>query len=390
MNIISRALACIFLLVSVSGYSNPLQVVSWGGDYAASLKSELLEPFTVQTGVLLEQKTHGGFVDSAGAAGVIELSLHDAIEACESGELMFLPTDSLSVSGDQSIEDFVPDTLQPCSVGHSIWSTVLAYDPHRYTELDRPILINDFFNTDFYPGKRVIRKSPMVIAEWSLAASGVAVSDIYQALDNTSIAWALIEKKLSDIESEIIWVDTDLEALNYIRTGQAAFAMIGSESVVRSLAERGFELGVVWDAAFTEAGMWGISTDAPDPDVAWKFLQYATSAANSGKIPSVFGYGPARYSTLKMVERKYQKLLPSWPENHTNTIWGNSRWWREHGGKLNRLFFAWVDTLETDLTLAVNHDGIYNEHMSVLRSTALVDAGVPFLPPATTTIVGKF
>lgn len=356
------------------------------------VRSEILSPFSVNFDVPVEHNHNNQSGDGAlSLAGIVELSLSEAVDACEKSEILLLPTDRLidSVGNRHVIQDFVPNTLQPCAVGHSVWSTVAAYSHNRYEFEETPHLIADFFDVKFYPGKRVIRRSPKVLAEWALVASGVAPSEVYMALGNTDDAWALIEQKLKLIEDHVLWVEDDKQAIEYIRSGRAAFAMLSSDSLVRDSTHRSDQLGVLWDAAVTELSLWAIPSEASNPELSWEFIKYAASVNNSGKVASIFGYGPVRYSTLQLMDRGLQKMLPSWPDNQNNLIWSDSRWWQEKSEVINSQFTQWVLGINdrSDLTLATISEELSGSKIGVIDSVKNQNYSIPL--PSTAAFLGK-
>lgn len=391
MAIFPRVVASLAILYCASSYSEPLHVATWGGSHAEVLNSELLVPFAAETGILIERATNNliSLNSEEGPAplpGVIELDLHGAQGACDRGELLYLPFDDLAGAGGERkmIRDYLPNSIQPCSIAHAVWSTVVAFDAEKHTAPDRPALITDFFNTDDFPGIRVVRRSPRILTEWAIAASGVPLPDIYHALSINPFSWAIIERKLKSIEKDIVWVDSDSQAIDYLDSGQATFAMLGSESVVRYSIENRKDLGVIWNAAVTEFSMWAIPSGAPDPHTSLEFVKYATSVVNSGKVASEFGYGPVRYSSMKLIDQNLQKLLPGWPDNHTNMILGNSSWWREHGGDIKQHFEQWVKALEAkpSMTLTLNVDPASGKKYGLYDGASVLDTGAVQLPAA--------
>lgn len=356
MTIIPRLVATLATCFCISGFGSPLTVSTWGGAHGDVITTEILQPFSVNFDMTVEHKTKGQTESNAGTVpGIVELSLSEAVEACDTGQILLLPLDRLDeIPSDQGvIHDFVPNTLQPCAIGHSLWSTVVAFDKNRYNASEKPHLIADFFDVATFPGRRAIRQSPKALAEWALVASGVALSDIYSALDNVEESWALIDQKLKMIEEHIVWVNNDDEALELIQSGHAAFAMMGSDSLIRNALQQSEQLEVLWDAAVTEMSLWAIPSDTENPEASWKFMQFAASTNNSGRVASFFGYGPVRYSALKLMDRRYQKMLPSWVGNRHSLLWSNSQWWQEESSLITKKFTEWALGLEGKPELAL-------------------------------------
>jgi len=333
--------ACLLALSSAVADELPsssLQLSVWGGGHRAMLDHAVMAPFATLTGVNIQSRERQGteLGSVAEPYDVIELELHEAIEACDKGELSLLPGSDLS--------DFVPNTLQPCAIGQYIWSTVFAFDRNTYKEDNRPSLISDFFNVGHYPGRRAVRRSPRVLSEWALLAAGVPATAVYETLAQADRAWQIVERVLEPIAHLIVWVDDDEQALQMLRDGTVSFAMVGSDALIRSVIAGADNLIPVWDGAVNQMSLWGIPPHSSDPELAWQFVRYATSVDATRRFSTVSGYGPSRYSTLEQISAAYHQYLPTNRTNLSNVIWGNSSWWRGSGKALDLYFVNWLSS----------------------------------------------
>lgn len=341
----SALLGCLLAVsggVSVAADSpEHLQLAIWGGSHEAMLDHSILTPFSDLTRVEFRTRSRQESWPplQAGPAeavidDVVEMELHEAIEACDNEALALLPGTELG--------DFVPNTLQPCAVGQYVWATVFAYDRAAYRQGNQPSLISDFFNVTHYPGRRAVRRSPRVLAEWSLLAAGIPAAAIYDTLAQGDSAWQIIQRELAPVASSIVWVDSDEEAIEMLRNGTVSFAMVGSDALVEAVISGANDLQPVWDGAVNQVSLWGIPANAKNPELAWKFVRYATSIDATRRFSSLSGYGPARYSVLEQLSADYHRYLPSHRENLRNVVWGNSGWWRSHGKSLDQQFVRWL------------------------------------------------
>lgn len=338
---ISAVFGCLIGLCSVAGAgerSNSLQLAVWGGGHGAMLDHAVLTPFSTLTGVKLQaiqrQNVEPGLVSEP--VDVIELELHEAIKACDNGKLSFLP-------GSDTV-DFVPNALQPCAIGQYIWSTVFAFDRTAYEERDQPSLISDFFNIRHFPGRRAVRRSPRVLSEWALLSAGIPASAVYETLEQTDEAWQIIKSVLEPISHSIIWVENDEQAVELLRDGTVSFAMLGSESLIRSVVAGSDNLHPVWDGAVNQMSLLAIPSYSDNPELAWQFVRYATSVDATRRFSTVSGYSPARFSTLEQISSAYHEYLPGNRSNLHNVIWGNSDWWHGPGKRIDLHFVNWISS----------------------------------------------
>jgi len=307
---------CLLCLVNAVGAverPTSLQLAVWGGDHGAMLDHAVLTPFSAMTGVKIQANARLDPEDGRGidSIDVVELELHEAIDACDKGELALLPGSDLA--------DFVPNALQPCAVGQYVWSTVFAFDQSAFKEGDQPSLISDFFNIGHYPGRPV-----------------------YETLDQTDQAWQIIERILEPIAHSIVWVDDDAQALEMLEDGTVSFAMVGSDALIRSVTSGTDNLLPVWDGAVNQMSLWAIPLNSARPELAWQFIRYATSVDATRQFSTVSGYGPSRFTTLEQISSNYHQYLPSSRSNLSNIVWGNSNWWRSSGKALDLHFVNWL------------------------------------------------
>ena len=276
---------------------------------------------------------------------LLEMSLHDTISACDNGDIHLLPLKRI-LPEEAALSDYVWNGIQPCAIGHSVWATYTVFDATRYVGESAPVLLQDFFDTTAFPGKRAMKKSPQAIVEWALLNSGISKQDIYPALSSDNI-WPLIEKSLQQIASEIIWVDTDREALELLDSDSASFAMVSSYSLVRKIAENQKrhqsldDYGVIWNRAVAHMSLLSIPKNSSTDGVI-DFLRFITDPMRNLQMSTALGYAPVSREQSALINNDYRRALPV--DDHTNDLlWSNDKWWREQGGEIEALFRAFVE-----------------------------------------------
>lgn len=339
--------SCVFALVWLGNvHAAGLQVDTWGGIYGDVYRSEVLRPFHASENVPIERNFETA-ADASAVADAIEMSLHEAIDGCASGELMWLPPSSIEAL--QNVNSYLPNAIQPCAIGQWAWATVAGFSTVLYPEsTHQPALAADFFNTTDFPGRRAIRRSPRVIVEWALAASGVPANRTYDALQQTEAVWPVIERQLRRIEGQVVWVDSDADALELLRNGTATLAMMSTNSLLNEAISIGNHPGVVWDAAVIELSMLAIPAQAPDPQRSVQFLDYISDSKNTLEFAAALGVSPVGFESVDLLNSVYQQYLPAAAGNYENGIWGDSVWWNsEAGARLAGLFAEWIERVQS-------------------------------------------
>lgn len=286
-------------------------------------------------------------------ADVVEMSLHDAMVACERGDINLLPLDEI-LPADNDLEDYVWNGLQPCAVGHSVWADIITFDNTIYLDKPAPESMQDFFNVNAFPGKRALKRSPRALAEWSQVIAGVAQQDVYPLLSSAS-AWSTLEAALQLLKHELIWVDSDRQALELLDNGTATFSVVSSHNLVRQITDREAlalphdHYSVIWNGAIAHMSMLTVpkqlSLSATQATVASEkaldFLRYVAKPLRNLHSSTALGYAPANKSHVDFIEAKYQHALPIGLQLDS-VIWGNDKWWRELGSEIEKRFRLFV------------------------------------------------
>lgn len=277
---------------------------------------------------------------------LVELGLHDAIAACDDGELNLLPLNDLLMDKSVTSGEYISNSIQPCAIGHSVWADVVAFSAQEWSQAEAPVLLADFFNTEVYPGKRAIKKSARGLFEWILINEGYRTDQIYTALSQWSTR-EVLENALSDMLEDILWVESDAEALDLINSGEAVFAAVSSHNLVREVFQQlghtrnaKNPYGVIWSGAIAHMNLLGIPKNDSAND-ALELLNFATRSEHNLKVSTAYGYAPVRTDQAVIIKEWYRPVLP-FGEHLGDVVWGNKRWWRENGGLLEVFFLELV------------------------------------------------
>ncbi|MYF77080.1 MAG: ABC transporter substrate-binding protein, partial [Acidobacteria bacterium] len=212
-----RALVALGLLAGIACAADPpdgsLTAVSWGGSFARAVNKAYYEPFEAETGVVIGREDYNGGlaqirtqVDVGNVHwDVLSVEMSDAMRGCDEGLLERIPKDILAPGADgaPAEEDFSPGTLSECGVGHTFYSTIYAYHPDRFPD-EKPSTIADFFDLERFPGRRGMRRSPLVNLEFALLADGVPPAEVYAVLD-TPEGMRRAFRKLDTIRDHVVW-----------------------------------------------------------------------------------------------------------------------------------------------------------------------------------------
>lgn len=333
-------------------------VVSWGGAYTKSQVEAYHKPFIEGTGAKIVSEDYNGGLAEIKAqveAGnvtwdIVDVELSDAVRACDEGlaeeiDMSVLPD---GADGSPASEDFIAGTLDvPCAVPTIVWSTVFAYDSSEMGDKG-PKTIADFFDTEKFPGKRGLRKSPKANLEMALMADGVPADEVYDVLstdEGVDRAFA----KLDTIKDDVVWWEAGAQPPQLLADGEVAMTTAYNGRIFNAVAAEDKPFNIVWDGQVWDLDLWIIPKGAKNKDAALEFLKFSTSTQALADQASWISYGPARASSAPLVasynskpDLKMGPQMPTAPENFKNALQNDFEFWADNQDELNERFNAWL------------------------------------------------
>lgn len=333
-----------------------LTVATWGGAYEYSQKKAYFEPFTASTGVgiriaryngglaELRRQRRGGDVEW----DVIDMTKADNRAACELGLLEPIDHSILlpGIDGTPASRDFVDGALTKCGVSHIVYATVIAYNRNAFPG-ERPSRIQDLFDIGRFPGKRALQKIPDANLEWALRSYGVPRQEIYQLL-STERGLRLAFRKLDLIRDHTIWWTAVERPVELLVSGKAVIASQYNGRLFDAATVKGHPIEIVWDAQVSELGALAIPKGTPKLRDAVRFIQFATGTRPLADQAKYIAYGPARWSSTKLVSRHaatgvdMRPHLPTDPRNFKTAILKDTEWYARLYDRIKERFRAWL------------------------------------------------
>ena len=347
------ALATALALPPAAWAHGDLTVTSWGGAYTRSQMLAYVIPYEQQTGLTINMERYNGELADVRAQveaynvkwDVVDLELGDAIRGCEEGLLEKIDHSTLppAPDGTPAAEDFLDGMLPECAVGQVIWSTVVAFDPAQFSD-NAPATLADFFDTSQYPGKRGLRRSPKVNLEWALLADGVPADQVYDAL-STEQGLQRAFAKLDSIKQDIVWWEAGDAPARLLDNEQVAMTSAFNGRIYAANERRERDFGVIWDGQAWDYDMWAIPKRTPKTaslDAAMAFIEFAVASEQIAEQAKYISYGPARRSSMALLDEAVKPHLPTAPENAASALRVDARWWADNQSRLERAFEHWI------------------------------------------------
>ncbi len=312
-------------------------------------------PFGKRTGYSVSSVVFDGTLASLKALGsppkwdVVDLDQDVAIQACQEGLLD--PLDASVVQpgpdGATPTEDFLPGSIQPCSVASTAWSAVLVYDKGLKAT---PTKVEQFLDLKKFPGKRSLPRTPQHTLELIMLADGVEPGDVYAKLatkEGQDRAFA----KLTAIKDHIVWWDRASDALDKVTHKQAAMGLAFNGRAFMAMIQGRHQIATLWDHQIYHLSSWAIPKGAKFAGPAREFIGFATSAGPLADETRWMPYGPARLSAVKLVGKHAElnldmkPYLPTFPANLQGALAFDGVWWAGQQALKDR-FAAWLEGRE--------------------------------------------
>ena len=355
-----RALAALGLAAGIACAGDPpdgsLTAVSWGGSFARAVNKAFYEPFEARTGVVIGREDYNGGlaqirtqVDIGNVHwDVLSLEIFDTIRGCDEGLLERIPKDILapSLDGAPPEDDFSPGTLTECGVGHTFYSTIYAYHPDRFPG-EKPATIADFFDLERFPGRRGMRRSPLVNLEFALLADGVPPGEVYAVLD-TPEGLRRAFRKLDTIRDQVVWWEAGAQPPQMLADAEVVMSTAYNGRIFNAQALENQPFVIVWDGQVLDWGQMAIVAGSPNLETALEYIRFMTSPESLARLTGYIAYAPVRRSALPLVSTHVETgadmrpHLPTSPENLRNTLRSDGAWWTEHLDEMNERFSAWL------------------------------------------------
>ncbi|SDE12141.1 ABC transporter substrate-binding protein [Rhodospira trueperi] len=352
------AAACALALAGAASpaLAEDLNVVSWGGAYTKSQQEAYYTPWEEKTGHTINSIDYDGNVAPVKAQvesgnvdwDVVDVELSDAVRLCDEGLLEILPLEDLppAADGTPADEDFIDGSVMDCGVGNIVWSTAIAYDESQFSD-NPPSSMADFFDVETYPGKRGLSNTAKANLEFALVADGVAPGDVYDVLstpEGVDRAFAMLDK----IKDDVVWWDAGAQPPQMLADGEVSMTSAYNGRIFNAIAVEDKPFKIIWDGQVFYIDLFVIPKGAPNKDLAWEFIKFATGTQPLADQAAWISYGPVRQSSVPLVGKHAEAgiemapHMPTAPENFETAVQVDHYWWADHADEMNERFNAWL------------------------------------------------
>ncbi len=342
-----------------------LTVVSWGGAYTKSQQKGYHEPYMEKNpgvSIITDDSSPEGVskLRAQNEVGnitwdLVDMVPADAIRACDEGIVLEIDHDKVlapGADGSTPTEDFGDAIISPCFIPTIVYSTTFGYrtDVAAWGG-KKPKTIQDVFDTETFPGKRALRKSPISTLEWALIADGVAADEVYELLA-TEAGQDRAFAKLDTIKDDVIWWSNGSDTPTYLAQQQVVIGSTFNGRLFALIEEEKQPVEMLWDYQIFELDGWVVPAGlAPEREKAvLDYLYFGTDTQRLADQAKWISYGPARKSSAPLVD-KHATLgidmaphMPTDPNNAKTTLYNDIEFWADYSDELEQRFHSWLDS----------------------------------------------
>ena len=317
-----------------------LTIAGWGGNYQDAQRAAYYTPFAAAQGISFAETTYlGGLaeVKTMADTGNVTWDLvivegSDLQLGCDEGLFEEIPWDGIAAK-----DALTPHAVQPCGAGNVVIGSGYAYNSALLARTPQDWA--DFFDLQTFPGKRAVRNQPKFNLEYALLADGVPVDQVYAVLstpEGVDRAFA----KFDTIRSEIQFWDSGAQPVEWLAAGNVVLSTAYNGRIISAKAE-GQPLEFVWKNHIYSIDAWAIPANAPNKDLALKFIDFASTAAPQAQFSERMPYGPTNLQAAGLLPAEVVKNLPT-GANVADALFFSDAFWIENQDALTERWNTWA------------------------------------------------
>ncbi len=336
-------LALIYFLSRNNEVKNEILVLTFGGEFADAQRNAYFLPFQKETGISVKEDSYNGEYGKLKATvetnsvnwNVVDLEASALIRGIRDNILSPLDYSVIDTSG------FIPRAISKYAIGTDLYSVSLGYSSKFFPDSNNaPKNWKDFWDVKKFPGSRCLKKDPKFTLEIALLADGVQIEDIYTS-SGLDVDRAF--KSLDKIKSYVkVWWTSGQQAIQLISDGEVTMAAAFGARIWIAKNKDKRPVNLTWNQSITDIEYWAILKGSKNLDLSMKFINFATRPQRQADFSKVFPLGPANNNAFAHLDSLYAKNLNTHPQNFSNQLVLNAKWWAEHEEEITKRWNEWL------------------------------------------------
>jgi len=315
--------------------ASELVFATWGGSWEAAMRKAWFDPFTKKNGTEVRTVSGNtyGRIQAMVEAGKTEWDVVEVLPDFQwigAQKKLLEPIDFGVVDKSRIMPG--KDMVTEYSVPQVVFSRLVAYN----TKLaPGPATFADVFDSRKFRGKRTFyAKANGAYLEAALLADGVAPSGLYPLDVDRAL------RKLSTIRDDILFYETNAQAEQYMRDGEAVIGLIPDGRAL-NVKNHGAPIELQFELSFLTWSAMVVPKNAPHAKAAMQFLAFALTPEAQAAIAEAYTYGPVVPKAFDLIPPERAKILSGGPQTRGKSIVMGEKWWGENLAKVTEKVNAW-------------------------------------------------
>lgn len=338
MGITGAALAVPSLWIPRSFAAETLVIADNGGSLGPALRKAFYDPFEKETGIHITNVAHESdavtqfklAVDSGSHMWDIAMVTPDNVIRLTEGKNYLAP---LEMTGSDT-QDILPGMLTGNWFGFSVWAAIMAYRTDKFGN-NGPANWKDYWDTNKFPGRRGLYRSPSCTFEAALLADGVAPADLYPLDIDRAM------KSLDKIRDHInVWWSDGAQNTQLLQSGEVSLSDTWNSRALAAI-HAGAPVKIVWQGTYSVDG-WSIVSGTPRLAQARQFIKFCMRPDRQAEYSALTSNGPSNSKALGLMDKSAAQQLATWPENLKGLVRQDAAWWGKNYDAANERFQEWL------------------------------------------------
>ena len=317
-----------------SAGTGKLVFASYGSAYQDAQNEAMLTPWADENGVKVtnDSPTSYAKIQQMVDAGKVTWDVVDTepyYPAANCGETLE-KLDFTNIDTSQ----FPEGTWTDCSIPFIQYSTMIVFNNDTYGE-DGPTTPADFFDTDTYPGTRLVPNwAGGGALEMALLADGVAAEDLYPLDLDRAFA------KLDTIRDSLEFWDTSSQSQQALEDGTADVVLAWSGRAYEA-EKNGANITPSFESNLLSWATLSIIKGSPNAETAQSFIEYAAGAEPQARFAELQPYAAANLEAKPELDELQDKYNVGKPDIQDLAIVTDAEYWGEHNDEASEAWTSW-------------------------------------------------